>query len=218
MWLSCILTILLLILIFFRLQDNPICLNESQGNLIRFCGPKNIDNFPGRSSNPIGGCLAQVCPKDGFYEYDPSYNVTCFCAAPLRLGYRLKSPSFSDFRPYMEAFEIELSHNLGLIPYQLFIDSYIWEEGPRLRMNLKLFPNLTSQFNISEVRRIRDTMATWQIHNKYLFGPYELLNFTLLGPYSKCKFYNSNMQKNVVDHQNWLTYDIVEVNYINMDN
>lgn len=85
----------------------------------------------------------------------------------------------------MEAFEIELSHNLGLIPYQLFIDSYIWEEGPRLRMNLKLFPNLTSQFNISEVRRIRDTMATWQIHNKYLFGPYELLNFTLLGPYSK---------------------------------
>lgn len=79
------------------LQDNPICLNESQGNLIRFCGPKNIVNFPGRSSNPIGDCLAQVCPKDGFYEYDLSYNITCFCAAPLRLGYRLKSPSFPIF-------------------------------------------------------------------------------------------------------------------------
>lgn len=181
---------------FFRLRDNPICLNESQGYLIKFCGSKNIDNYPGRSSNPIGDCLAQTCPKDGFYEYDPSYNLTCFCAAPLRLGYRLKSPSFSDFRPYAKSFEIELSHDLGLIPYQLFIDSYVWEEGPRLRMNLKIFPNLTSQFNISEVRRIRDTMATWRIHNKYLFGPYELLNFTLLGPYSKCKFSNSNMQKN----------------------
>lgn len=73
-------------------------------------------------------------------------------------------------------------------PYQFWIDSYQWEKGPRLRMYLKLFPKVnetyTRTFNKSEVLRIRGIFASWRFPGSDLFGPYELLNFTLQGPYS----------------------------------
>lgn len=128
---------------------------------------------------------------DSSYEYVPASLVPCFCAAPVRIGYRLKSPSFSYFPPYITQFELYLIQSLNLDLHQLSIDSYAWEAGPRLRMYLKLFPKFNSSvFNTSEVRRIEGIFVSWNFPPTDFFGPYELLNFTLLGPYANSKFLN----------------------------
>ncbi|CAB4315406.1 unnamed protein product [Prunus armeniaca] len=55
-------------------------------------------------------------------------------------------------------------------------------------MHLKLFPMFinphSNTFNFSEVHRIRGVLTSWELPLTDFFGPYELLNFTLLGPYS----------------------------------
>lgn len=123
-----------------RLAGNPICKNSPTSKiLVKHCGlggqeaDKNFTN-----SKTI--CPVQACPVDDFFEYVPASPVPCFCASPLRIGYRLKSPSFSFFPPYITSFILYVTQSLNLDLYQLSIDSYAWEEGPRLRMYLKLFP------------------------------------------------------------------------------
>ncbi|KAH7837830.1 hypothetical protein Vadar_018522 [Vaccinium darrowii] len=165
-----------------RLQGNPICSNT---NLVQFCSTptQSISRIQG-SANSSEVCPVQSCP----YEYAPSSPVPCFCAAPLLVGYRLKSPGFTEFLPYKYQFEVYLTDGLDLEIFQLYIDSFIWEEGPRLKMYLKFFPvyigNTTSYvFNKTEVLRIRSMFTGWHIPDSDIFGPYELLNFTLWGPY-----------------------------------
>jgi hypothetical protein len=57
-------------------------------------------------------------------------------------------------------------------------------------MYLKIFPvfdeNVKNShiFNGSEVRRIRKLFISWKIHDPDAFGPYEVLNFTLLDVYN----------------------------------
>ncbi|KAI5662924.1 hypothetical protein M9H77_22247 [Catharanthus roseus] len=174
-----------------RLQGNLVCRNENIRNIGQFCGPEaEIDDTQKTNSKPV--CPIEACPTGNYFEYVPSSPVPCFCASPLRIGYRLKSPSFSYFLPYEYPFELYLTSSLNLYPYQVFIDSYSWEKGPRLRMYLKLFPvdsrNHTGTFNNSEVLRIRGIFTTWKFPGSEFFGPYELLNFTLLGPYSRENF------------------------------
>ncbi|KAG5514933.1 hypothetical protein RHGRI_036092 [Rhododendron griersonianum] len=165
-----------------RLQGNPICLNT---NLVQFCGTQTqyISHIQS-SENSNAFCPVQACP----YEYAPSSPVPCFCAEPLIVGYRLKSPGFTDFRPYKYQFEGYLTNGLDLEIFQLYIDSFIWEEGPRLKMYLKFFPvynvnTSSSVFNKNEVLRIRSMFTGCKIPDSEIFGPYELLNFTLWGPY-----------------------------------
>jgi hypothetical protein len=98
---------------------------------------------------------------------------------PLGVGFRLKSPGISYFLPYKETFETNLASLLDLRVYQLYIERFMWETGPRLNTHLKLFPNNTNLFNITEVERLRQVLAGWQITLSDVFGPYELLNFTL---------------------------------------
>ncbi|XP_038706514.1 probable LRR receptor-like serine/threonine-protein kinase At1g06840 isoform X2 [Tripterygium wilfordii] len=167
------------------LQGNPICSNS---NLVQFCGPRNGGEETTQSStNSTDACPIAACPPP--FEYSTMSPVSCFCAAPLLFGYRLKSPGFSDFFPYERQFEEYLTSGLELNLFQLDIDSFRWEEGPRLRMFLKLFPvydfNGSSShiFNGSEVRRIVSMFTGWNIPDSEIFGPYELLNFTLLAPY-----------------------------------
>lgn len=173
----------------FRLRGNPICENANIANIIQFCGfEAGGDRTTERSMNSTMTCPVQACPVDNFFEYVPASPLPCFCASPLRIGYRLKSPSFSYFDPYAFPFELHVTSALKLNPYQLSIDSYFWEEGPRLRMHLKIFPpanNVHSNtFNVSEVGRIRGAFTSWHFPGDDLFGPYELLNFTLVGPYA----------------------------------
>jgi len=98
---------------------------------------------------------------------------------PLGVGLRLKSPGITDFRPYEDAFDINLTSLLQLFLYQLNIERYIWEVGPRLNMHMKIFPSNSSLFNTSEIVRLRHILAGWEITLSDVFGPYELLNFTL---------------------------------------
>ncbi|KAM7467887.1 hypothetical protein LguiB_015449 [Lonicera macranthoides] len=173
-----------------RLQGNPICSNVNIRNADHFCRPEvgeDEDTFV-YSKNSTMTCPIQACPFDNYFEYVPASPLPCFCASPLRIGYRLKSPSFSYFAPYLYPFEMYLTSALHLDTYQLSIDSLVWEKGPRLRMYLKLFPmaavNHSNTFNTSEILRIRGKFTSWEFAGSDLFGPYELLNFTLLGPYS----------------------------------
>uniref|UniRef100_A0A6N2K7S1 non-specific serine/threonine protein kinase n=1 Tax=Salix viminalis TaxID=40686 RepID=A0A6N2K7S1_SALVM len=176
-----------------RLGGNPICDNANIANITQFCGYEaGGDRTTERSTNSTMTCPVQACPVDNFFEYVPASPLPCFCASPLRIGYRLKSPSFSYFDPYVFSFESYVTSALKLNRYQLSIDSYFWEQGPRLRMHLKIFPpanNMhSSTFNVSEVLRIRGIFTSWHFPGDDLFGPYELLNFTLVGPYAGVHF------------------------------
>ncbi|XP_019055943.1 PREDICTED: probable LRR receptor-like serine/threonine-protein kinase At1g06840 [Nelumbo nucifera] len=171
-----------------RLQGNPVCNNVNKQNVIQFCESEAIsDETPGRSNNTTGTCRIHACPGDAFYEYVPTSPVPCLCAAPIVVRYRLKSPSFSYFPPYLDLFKDYLANSLNLDLYQISIDSFIWQQGPRLEMLLKFFPMVygnSHKFNTSEILRIRGIFTTWEFPGSDLFGPYELLNFILTGPYS----------------------------------
>ncbi|KAK4791350.1 hypothetical protein SAY86_031763 [Trapa natans] len=166
------------------LQGNPLC---TLTNYILFCGAQNDDEekLLG-ATNSTEGCPPQSCPPP--YEYLLVSPVPCVCSAPIFVGYRLKSPGFSYFEQYRSTFEEYLSSGLGIYSYQLQINSVMWQKGPRLAMYLKIFPvynNFSRIFNQSEIKRIRTMFTGWNIGDSDLFGPYELLNFTLLGPYQQ---------------------------------
>ncbi|KAL9140823.1 hypothetical protein ABFS82_14G062600 [Erythranthe guttata] len=165
------------------LEGNPVCSNM---NLKNFCGPHeegfsttfNVKNI---SECPPQGCLITD------YEYAPGSQ--CFCTVPLLIGYRLKSPVFSDFLPYVDAFKQYMSSGLEMNASQLDIDLLTWQKGPRLKMYLKIFPayvNGSSHlFNRSEIDWVREMFSGWRIPESHVFGPYEFLSFTLLGPYAE---------------------------------
>ncbi|XP_043704508.1 probable LRR receptor-like serine/threonine-protein kinase At1g06840 [Telopea speciosissima] len=167
------------------LRDNPFCQHASQANITYFCGYEvGGRNTSGNSTNQSSGCLIQACPAD-FFEYVPASSKQCYCAAPLKIDYRLKSPSFSNFPPHEHQFKTYLANSLNLELYQVFVNYFIWEPGCRLRMHLKIFPTYRSnEFNRSEVLRVRHMFTTWKFPPDNFFGPYDLLNFTLLWPYS----------------------------------
>ncbi|KAJ8751577.1 hypothetical protein K2173_016823 [Erythroxylum novogranatense] len=167
------------------LQGNPACKNSS---LVQFCGNANYVEM--KKTNLVARitvCPIQSCPPP--YEYSPSSPTPCFCAAPLIVGYRLKSPGFWDFLPYKNMFEEYLSSSLKLDRSQLYLQHFVWEEGPRLRMQLKFFPvydansNSSYLFNRTEIRRINSLFTMWNISDSKVFGPYELLYINLLDPY-----------------------------------
>ncbi|KAK7372245.1 hypothetical protein VNO80_05619 [Phaseolus coccineus] len=159
------------------LEGNPMCSNNN--SLAQFCGSESDSSINGNFSV---SCPTQACPPP--YEY----TVDCFCAAPLVVNYRLKSPAFSDFRTYMNAFQSMMSRGLKIHIIQFHINKFEWEEGPRLGMNLKLFPmyvddNSSHVFNTSEVLRLRNLFLDFDLPTNDLFGPFELLDFILLDPY-----------------------------------
>ncbi|KAG6631027.1 probable LRR receptor-like serine/threonine-protein kinase At1g06840 isoform X1 [Carya illinoinensis] len=156
------------------LQGNPLCSNV---NLVQFCGSKSEDES--KTQSPTNNTLLCSCPPP--FEDSPTSDG-CACAAPLLVGYRLKSPGFSDFLPYISDFEGYLTSGINLVLHQLHIDSFEWEEGPRLKMYLKLFPE-NNLFNDSEVQRLVNLFESWEIPDRPIFGPYELLNLTLVDVY-----------------------------------
>ncbi|PWA46796.1 leucine-rich repeat protein kinase family protein [Artemisia annua] len=123
-----------------RLNGNPICQNSSIQNKDKFCGPNGSFDVTRPIARNSTTCPPQSCPTGNYFEYVQGSPIPCFCASPLRIGYRLKSPSFSYFQPYHDEFEEYVTSSLSLEFYQLYIDSIMWERGPRLRMYLKLFP------------------------------------------------------------------------------
>ncbi|MBA0880987.1 hypothetical protein Goshw_020757 [Gossypium schwendimanii] len=164
------------------LEGNPVCTNNSL-SLPQQCASRNDNTRSQSGTNSTGHCQPQSCPFP--FEYSPTSNISCFCAVPLPVVYRLKSPGFSDFVPYINSFSGYLTTGLELDSDQLYIGSFEWEKGPRLKMNLKLYPvynasnNSGNMFNGSEVQRIRGMFTGWNIPDSDIFGPYELINFNL---------------------------------------
>ncbi|RLN28700.1 putative LRR receptor-like serine/threonine-protein kinase [Panicum miliaceum] len=160
------------------LYGNPVCGNTSGDLITNLCQPMSVDQQPLKKER--GSTFScQPCPADKNYEYNRSSPIPCFCVVPLGVGLRLKSPGITDFRPYEDAFDINLTSLLQLFLYQINIEHYIWEVGPRLNMHMKLFPSNSSLFNTSEIVRLGHILAGWEITLSDVFGPYELLNFTL---------------------------------------
>ncbi|EOA18978.1 hypothetical protein CARUB_v10007617mg [Capsella rubella] len=166
-----------------KLYGNPVCTNVNGGNLANLCGLSMVEvESPGTSSEntTTGDCKRQSCPLSENYDYVIGAPVACFCAAPLGIGLRLRSPSFSDFRPYKVSYMLDVASakNLGINPYQISIDSFSWQLGPRLAMNMKIFPEysaLNSKFNNTEVQRIVDFFATFTLDTDDSLGPYEII-------------------------------------------
>ncbi|GKV09586.1 hypothetical protein SLEP1_g21064 [Rubroshorea leprosula] len=154
-----------------------VCLN---GSLVQFCSSqtKNETRICTTANSPTTNCKPQSCP----FEYSPTSLLDCFCAEPLLIGYRMQSPSISDFIPYKKKFEEFLTQSLHLSIYQLYIYSCAWQ-GPRLGMYLKLYPVYGHKFNKSEVQRIRSLFIGLGFDNSNTFGPCELINFTLSDVY-----------------------------------
>lgn len=165
----------------FRLEGNPVCPNSSlSDSCTSFIANDTSFQSPGIIPDDCPGCPSP-------YEYAQGSPVRCFCAAPLIFGYRLKSPGFIDFQPYFNPFGEYLTSGLQIKSFQLNVESYEWQKGPRLGMSLKIYPvytgNNSNTFNRSEVSRILDMFTRWNIPDSDIFGPYELIYFTLLEPY-----------------------------------
>lgn len=157
-----------------RLSGNPVCTVQNQQNISQYCQTRAVV-VPGSSAN--NSTLCQPCSTDLPYENIPMSPIPCQCAIPLYVDYRLKSPGFWDFVPFEVQFQQYLSSGLSLSLYQLGISTFMWEEGPRLKMHLKLFPNNTAIFTAREVQRLRSLFTGWLIPDSDIFGPYELINF-----------------------------------------
>lgn len=138
-------------------------------------------------------------PCPGGYEYIPNAPAGCICSAPLGVGFLLRSPSISDFPPYLDMFRQYITSNLLLQLYQLQINTpFIWERGPRLRLFLKFFPPYTeNQFNETGLQDLENKIATYTLPGNEIFGPYDLLNFTLSGPYAYCMYFYSSCKTQV---------------------
>ncbi|KAL4610947.1 hypothetical protein ACB092_08G089200 [Castanea dentata] len=157
------------------LQGNPLCNNVN----LQLCQPE-IGTQSSTNLTPVP--IPTVCPPS--YECSPTSTQSCFCAAPLIVEYRLKSPGFTDFRPYIDDFEVYMTQGLHLYLNQLdFKNLWAWEEGPRLKITLKFFPENTFLFNSSELLRITSNFTSWKIPDSDVFGPYELLGLNLLDVY-----------------------------------
>ncbi|KAF2617989.1 hypothetical protein F2Q68_00041469, partial [Brassica cretica] len=162
------------------LRGNPICKSTSipiVKQLFEYiCGEKKQTSTKSEHTP----CNNASCP----YEKVPVSPGLCFCAAPLLIDYRLKSRSFFFFTPYIEHQFMEyITTSLQLETHQLAIDRVVDENKQRLRMNIKLIPKGKTIFNVSEVIRIRGRFTSWTFPRNDFFGPYELLDFPLEGPY-----------------------------------
>ncbi|KAL1197155.1 putative LRR receptor-like serine/threonine-protein kinase [Cardamine amara subsp. amara] len=178
-----------------KLHGNPVCANVNGGNLAGFCGVSSVElpvESPGSSSeNSTTGedCKRQSCPLSENFDYVIDSPVKCFCAAPIGIGLRLRTPSFSDFRPYRVAYMLDVAStaNLGINSYQISIESFSWQLGPRLSMDMKIFPeynDLIRKFNTTEAQRIVDFFATFTLDTDDSLGPYEII-YINTGVYSE---------------------------------
>jgi hypothetical protein len=169
-------------LLYFRLDGNPLCSDDTLNQFCKVEGGRSETN--GTSpTNFSDSCPNQRCsPPYEFY-------MNCSCMAPLIIDYRLRSPGFSYFLPYSKAFEEYLTSHLKLQANQISY-TFEWQVGPRVFMILKIFPEYADKnssliFNSSEIQRIINMFTGWTIPNHDLFGPYDPMG---LVPYYNGKF------------------------------
>nr|XP_048319450.1 probable LRR receptor-like serine/threonine-protein kinase At1g06840 [Ziziphus jujuba var. spinosa] len=165
------------------LAGNPVCESANELKITQFCGLGDGDLVepPGNSSSSQDECEPQICVAELFFEYAPDY-PSCFCAAPIEVWFRLRSPSMTNFRPFVDFFKAYLTSDLGMEIYQLVVDGFDWQRGPKLILHLKFFPKFSNDshiFSTNETRHLIEKFTKNDIHLDNFFGPYDLLNFNL---------------------------------------
>lgn len=162
-----------------RLDGNPVC--DPNGILkpsliIEFCILNN-QTVTDSTTNGVPSCTK--CDSPNMSVQDPSGK--CRCAQPIQLDLRLKSPSFSFFDQFRAQFLNLVMSRLNLTASQVQLQSWNWEAGPRLHIQLFLFPT-NSTFDPSEYQNLFNTIANWDLSageawSLSVLGPYELLVF-----------------------------------------
>ncbi|KAL3689568.1 hypothetical protein R1sor_015877 [Riccia sorocarpa] len=168
----------------FHFAGNPVCSGQ---NLAAWCVPVSgvslLDtSFVMSSSNKETTCADNCKPPASLVPNAAMFG--CSCAVPIIVWYRLKSPGFNVFDLYEREFLVYISSGLGLSINQVDIFDYAYEPGPRIQMHLHLFPATGYQFNQSECDRLNNLFGQWLIPDSPVFGPYELLRFTVQSPSS----------------------------------
>eukprot|EP01018_Ginkgo_biloba_P013770 Gb_00166 [translate_table: standard] len=161
------------------LYNNPVCKRQE---FTQFCVYQNISLADESTSfeNTNGDCNPSSCvPQRDELIPELALSGQCVCATPVLVGLRLKSPGFTFFPRYKSDFRTYLSEGLNLISYQIYIVSYKWESGPRLSIQVKLFPLVEGQrqFNCSELQNMFSKLADWKLHDNGIFGPKDLRHF-----------------------------------------
>ncbi|MCO5575715.1 hypothetical protein L7F22_029518 [Adiantum nelumboides] len=172
--------------ITLQLTGNPVC----NGSLAPLKHCANFNDSVIIPTTPLVipiTCSASSCDLSRNQELNfglLAFN-SCACAYPLTVHYRLKSPSFAIYEPYKPLLEAYLANSTNLSSYQVNASVFRWAPGPRLNINLKLFPDRnTSEFSGTEVTRLYNQFATWSFPETTIFGPYEMIAFDLKFPYT----------------------------------
>ena len=132
---------------------------------------------------------SQYCLSHPRKINNPTSNLVIafwFCAAPLGVWYRLRSPSISHFTPFIGQFKHYLTSYFGMELYQLDVANFTWVTGPKLILFLKLFPpnrNTSNKFSADEMINLTTKFYTLDLPLDNFFGPYDLINFAFTGPY-----------------------------------
>ncbi|KAH7437078.1 hypothetical protein KP509_05G055400 [Ceratopteris richardii] len=173
------------------LFGNPVCNDTSVGqrHCTEYSGSILNISVPSAATSTGARCSSELTcnPTQNSELVYGLYlrNGQCHCAYPLHIGYRLKSPAFAIFPPYRDGFQEYLSGWLNFSGYQVNVSSFYWEPGPRLVMDLKVFPSSnTTQFTDAEVNNLYTTFTTWYVPDNITFGPYDTLFFNRGFPYN----------------------------------
>jgi serine/threonine protein kinase len=155
-------------------------LQSNSSTHVRFAGNPMIcdPNNNLTSQNPV--CVPNFDPVGTPYDDRVPVEIppdTCQTCRFITVGYRLKSPGFSVFDLYSQQFLAYLSSGLNLSHSQVVLQDYMWQQGPRLKMTIRLYPEGNHTFNQSEFDRLYNTFAAWRIPDSDLFGPFEFLSF-----------------------------------------
>lgn len=171
--------------LFVWLYGNQgICNNSADSLIGRLCKPhKNLflseskveDNNYSPTCDPLTCSQGEEPIPSVFYSQG-----LCRCAMPIIVGYRLKSPSFAFFAPFMQSYQDWIAHGILVSEGQVYVDSFTKEPGPRFATVLKIFPSSNGalrSFNESEVMRIYAIFSGWKLPASDFFGPQELMFF-----------------------------------------
>ncbi|MCO5578110.1 hypothetical protein L7F22_031948 [Adiantum nelumboides] len=135
---------------------------------------KQADNSYSPSCDPMTCSSGEEPIPAVFYSQG-----LCRCAMPIVVGYRLKSPSFAFFTPFIKGYEEWIASGLLLSPDQVHLNSFTKESGPRFSTILKIFPAVDGPriFTETELLRIFSIFSGWKMPPNDFYGPQELLSF-----------------------------------------
>ncbi|CAM6090704.1 unnamed protein product [Calypogeia fissa] len=153
-------------------QNNVLCVPE---DIAAYMDVGRVVSTPMAASPDQNSCSACKAP----YALAPlSQSNGCQCALPITVQWQLESPSFYVFDPYVQQLQAYLATGLNVDVNQVQIQNYVYRPSYRLLFTILLFPP-GAQFDDSEAARIYSVFANWKLPSSVLFGPYDLISFSV---------------------------------------